>query len=120
MMKRREKEILALLTLLSFKSDCFQNPRIVMIGGYALRGYVPFSRYTRDCDFVLERGKEWNLDIIRGWIEHKLNIFSLEKRENWGFMRVIQVIRVHEKNIKVSLDFIEGKVKGREKEEEVI
>jgi hypothetical protein len=23
-----------------------------MIGGYALRDFTPFSRFTRDCDFI--------------------------------------------------------------------
>ena len=78
LMKLREREILSWVELLSLKSQSFKKPRMVMIGGYALRGYVPFSRYTRDCDFVVEKGKEWNLDIIKKWIERELMTIRLK------------------------------------------
>ncbi|MCD6220332.1 nucleotidyl transferase AbiEii/AbiGii toxin family protein [Candidatus Calescamantes bacterium] len=110
LMKRREREILSLVKLLSLKSQSFKNPQMVMIGGYALRGYVPFSRYTRDCDFVVEKGKEWNLDIIKRWIERELSIFSSEKRGDYGFMRAVRIIKSDKGREKVSLDFMEGKV----------
>ena len=39
-MQEREKEIAKLIELLSDKSRNFENPKLVMIGGYALRAFT--------------------------------------------------------------------------------
>jgi len=64
-MQLREKEIGKLLEYISKKSEGFTKPKIITIGGYALRGHMPFSRYTRDCDFVLKKKNGWHLDSIK-------------------------------------------------------
>lgn len=53
-MNQREEEISRIIEQLSKQTDGFENPKIVMIGGYALRAFTALSRYTRDCDFVLK------------------------------------------------------------------
>ncbi|NHV96677.1 MAG: hypothetical protein HA494_02660 [Thaumarchaeota archaeon] len=50
--KRREEEILSSLLFLSEKTKGFTDLELIMIGGYALRDFTPFSRFTRDCDFI--------------------------------------------------------------------
>jgi predicted nucleotidyltransferase component of viral defense system len=60
-MKRREEEILNSLLFLLEKTKGFTEPELVMIGGYALRAFTPFSRFTRDCDF----------DDEKKWLEHR-------------------------------------------------
>jgi len=56
LMKRREDEILSSLLFLSEKTKGFTDPELITIGGYALRVFIPFPRFTRDCDFVNEKG----------------------------------------------------------------
>jgi hypothetical protein len=65
-MKRREEEILNSLLLLPERTEGFTDPELVMIGGYALRAFIPFSRFTRDCDFALMKGNGWNIDRDKG------------------------------------------------------
>ena len=84
-MKLREKEVGRLTEDLSNKSEGFEDPKLIMIGGYALRAFVPFSRYTRDCDFVLKKLNGWNLDKIKGLLPKDLDIEALERRDNYGF-----------------------------------
>jgi len=55
MMKRREEELLKAINSLSEKTEGFTNPRLILIGGYALRASIKFSRFTRNCDFMLRR-----------------------------------------------------------------
>ena len=55
LMNQREEEIGRLIEYFSKKTEGFENPKIVMIGGYALRAFTSLSRYTRDCDFVLKK-----------------------------------------------------------------
>jgi hypothetical protein len=62
-MELREKEIGKIIENLSKHTDGFENPKIVMIGGYALRAFTSLSRYTRDCDFVLKKLDRWNLEM---------------------------------------------------------
>ena len=52
LMNLRETEIANLVKLISDQTDGFENPKMVLIGGYALRAFTTFSWYTRDCDFV--------------------------------------------------------------------
>ena len=51
-MSLREEEIFKLVNFISRKSKNFTNPEIILIGGYALRAYIPYSRYTRDSPFI--------------------------------------------------------------------
>lgn len=55
MVKSKEEEIAKLIELLSKKSSGFNNPKLILIGGYALRAFTTLSRTTRDCDLVLPK-----------------------------------------------------------------
>jgi len=112
-MKLREKEIGKLIEYFSNKSDGFENPKLIMIGGYALRAFIPFSRYTRDCDFVLEKLNGWNLDKIKELLPKDLAIEVFEKRDSYGFLRCIKILKVNKRSVRVSFDFMEGEVRGR-------
>jgi len=116
-MKLREKEIRKLIEYFGIKSGGFENPKLIMIGGYALRAFIPFSRYTRDCDFVLKKLNGWNLDKIKEWLPKDLAIEVLEKKDNYGFLRCIKILKVNKISVKVSLDFMEGEVRGRTEEQ---
>jgi len=83
-MKRREAEFGKLLEFLSKKSSGFTKPKLVLIGGYALRTFIPFSRYTRDCDFTLRKKNGWALDQIKNWLSKNTNVESFEKRDEYG------------------------------------
>ena len=50
--------------------------------GYALKAFVPFSRYTRDCDFALRKINGWALDLIKNWLSKNTNVESFEKRDD--------------------------------------
>ena len=56
LMRKREEETGCLLEVIGEHTDQFRNPRVLTVGGYALRAYVPFTRYTRDCDLLAARG----------------------------------------------------------------
>lgn len=43
-MKRREEEIAKLIEFLSEKSNSFEDPKLILIGGYGLRAFIPFIR----------------------------------------------------------------------------
>lgn len=118
-MKRREEEIEKLLEFLSQKSNGFTKPKLILIGGYALRAFVPFSRYTRDCDFALRKGKEWFIDKIRGWLSKITVVESFEKRDDYGFLRCVKFFG-EKKPVKASFDFMEGKVVGRDETRQVV
>ena len=65
LMKRMEEEISNSLVFLSERTKGFTDPKLTMIGGYALRAFIPFSRFTRDCDFALMKRDGWNVDRIK-------------------------------------------------------
>ena len=65
LMKRREEEVYNTLLSLSEKTRGFTDPELVVIGGYALRAFTRFSRYTRDCDFAMLKKNGWNIDKIK-------------------------------------------------------
>ena len=113
LMNYREKEIGKLIDYFSKQTDGFENPKIIMIGGYALRAFTPFSRYTRDCDFVLKKLNGWNLDQIKKLLPKHLSIEAFEKRGNYGFLRCIKLLEVNGRRAKISIDFMEGEVRGR-------
>jgi len=78
-MKSRENEIAKLVDLIGDNSKNFTEPKLILIGGYALRAFVPFSRYTRDCDFALAKG-DWHIDAIKEWFGKEAFVEAFEKR----------------------------------------
>lgn len=117
-MKIREKEIARLIGLVQRKSKDFTRPKLILIGGYALRAFVPFSRYTRDCAFALKKD-EWHIDAIKNWFGKELFVEAFEKRCDYGFLRCIKQIKMDKKTAKASIDFMEGKIVGRTEESAV-
>ena len=117
LMKLREEEIEKILEHLSEHTDGFGNPKIVMIGGYALRAFSAFSRYTRDCDFVLKKLDGWNLNRIQKLLPKDLSTEVFEKRGNYGFLRCIKLLEVDGRSAKIAVDFMEGEVRGRTEEQ---
>jgi hypothetical protein len=109
-MNLREGEISKIIEQLSKRTDGFENPKIILIGGYALRAFTSLSRYTRDCDFVLKKSNGWNLDKIQKLLPKDLSIEAFEKRNSYGFLRCIKLLKT---GAKISLDFMEGEVRGR-------
>jgi len=116
-MNPREEEISRILEQLSKQTDGFENPKIVMIDGYALRAFTSLSRYTRDCDFVLKKSEGWNLDKIQKKLPKDLSIEVFEKRNTHGFLRCIKLLKIDGSNAKISIDFMEGEVRGRTEEQ---
>lgn len=76
-MQKREGLMAGLILKVSEASEGFTLPPITMVGGYALRAFVPFSRYTRDCDFVLPKGDGWAIDGVSGWFGGGLKVETL-------------------------------------------
>lgn len=113
-MNLREEEIGRIVEQLSKQTDGFENPKIVLIGGYALRAFTSLSRYTRDCDFVLKKSDGWNLDRIQRLLPKDLSTEAFEKRGSYGFLRCIKLLKV---GAKISIDFMEGEVRGRTDEQ---
>jgi len=117
LMKFREAEVEKMLEYFSKRTDGFENPKIVMIGGYALRAFTAFSRYTRDCYFVLKKLDGWNLDRIQKLLPKDLSTEVFEKRGSYGFLRCIKLLKVDGRSAKISVDFMEGEVRGRTEEQ---
>ena len=120
MMKRREEEILNVMKHLSEKTDGFTNPKLILIGGYALRTFVPFSRFTRDCDFILRKKDGWDLETLKAVMVRGYDVEKEERHENYGFMKWTKFIPYNKIRVKVSLDFMEGEIRGRQAEEVII
>ena len=116
-MNLREEEIGRIIEQLSKQTEGFENPKIVMIGGYALRAFTSLSRYTRDCDFVLKKIDGWNLDKIKKLLPKDLSVEAFEKRGDYGFLRCIKLLKVNGRSAKISIDFLEGEVRGRTEEQ---
>lgn len=115
-MNLREVEIGRIIRCLSDQTGGFEDPQLVLIGGYALRAFTTFSRYTRDCDFVLQRnGESWNLDRLQNLLSGLMCVDTCEKRESYGFMRCVKELSVG--GAKISIDFMEGQVRGRSDEQ---
>ena len=111
-MELRERKIAELVERVSEKSNGFKNPPVIMIGGYALRAFVPFSRYSRDCDFALARGKPWRIDKIEKWLSDS-SVEAKRKEAAFGFLRMLQSVKSGNRAVKISLDFMEGQVVDR-------
>lgn len=118
--RAREGEVRKLVEWLRERTKGFDNPRLVLIGGYALRAFVPFSRATRDCDFALPKGDPWHTDTIKEWLPKEIAIAADEKREDHGFLRCLKVIGAGRQQAKVSLDFMEGKIISRATNQELV
>lgn len=112
MMRRREVEIGDLILWLAERSRGFTEPKLVVIGGYALRAFVPFSRYSRDCDFVLPRG----LEVVRGWKPKDVTEETSERNEGWAFLRWSRTFTLNRQAIQLGADFMEGQVHSRDGE----
>ena len=117
LMNQREEEIGRLIEYFSKKTEGFENPKIVMIGGYALRAFTSLSRYTRDCDFVLKKIDGWNIDKIKKLLPKVLSTEVFEKRDSYGFLRCIRLLKVDGRSAKISVDFMEGEVRGKTDEQ---
>jgi hypothetical protein len=113
MMKRREEELLKAIRSISEKTGGFTNPRLILIGGYALRAFIRFSRFTRDCDFIVKKGNGWNLDMLKGGLPEGYSIEEEKKHGNFGFMRWVKFIQHGKARVKTSIDFMEGEIRGR-------
>lgn len=113
-MSMREEQIGRVIEQLSRQTKSFDNPKTVLIGGYALRSFTSFSRYTRDCDFVLKKSDGWNLDTIQRLLPKDLNTEVFEKRDSYGFLRCVKLLKA---GAKISFDFMEGEVRGRTDEQ---
>ena len=116
-MKIRENKIGDIIALISKKSIDFTKPKIITIGGYALRAFIPFSRFTRDCDFILRKNRGWNLDQIKDWLPKDVSVEAFKKEQDHGYLRVIKPLGYKRKSIKLAIDFMEGQIRGRTKEE---
>ena len=116
-MNLREEEISRIIEQLSKQTDGFENPKIVLVGGYALRAFTSLSRYTRDCDFVLKKSNGWNLDKIKKLLPKDLSVEVFEKRGSYGFLRCIRLLKVDGRSAKISIDFMEEEVRGRMEEQ---
>jgi len=119
-MKRREEELLKAIRNLSEKTEGFTNPKLILIGGYALRTFIKFSRFTRDCDFIIKKKNGWNLDRLKENLPEGYNIEREERHENYGFMRWVKLLQHNKAKVKVSLDFMEGEIRGRKAKEVIL
>ena len=113
LMELREREVLKALEWLKQRTGGFTDPRLVMVGGYALRAYVRFARYTRDCDFILRKQDGWGIEKLKHMLPPNFSVEAFEKRGSYGFMRCVKLANVGGIKVKVSLDFMEGEVRGR-------
>lgn len=112
-MKRREQEILKAVRSISDRTEGFTKPKIAVIGGYALRAFIPLSRFTRDCDFALRKKDGWSIDKLRASLPEGYSVEEEEKRESYGFMRCVKLVQHGKAKVKVSMDFMEGEIRGR-------
>lgn len=113
MMRLREEEVFSLLEFVSKNTKGFSIPKLITIGGYAIRAYIPFTRYTRDCDFVMRKTNKWQIDVVNKMLSSRIKAEIIEKKEKYGFLKMISIIQSGKTKIKVSLDFMEGQVRGR-------
>lgn len=120
MMKRREQEVQRALLHLSERTEGFTDPELVTIGGYALRAFIPLSRFTRDCDFALRKKDGWDIDKIRVFLPKDYSIEEDEKRDSYGFLRCAKLVQHDKVKVRVSMDFMEGEIRGRKPEETIV
>jgi len=111
-MSERELEIGKIIKYLSSKTRGFESPKLVLIGGYALRHYVPFSRYSRDCDFALKEG----LDKIKRMKPPSMTLEAFERKNSSAFMRWAKITAIGGKKVKTGVDLMESEITGRNNE----
>jgi hypothetical protein len=109
-----------IVELISQKSKTFTKPKIITIGGYGLRAFIPFSRFTRDCDFVLKKQDGWNLDQIKKWLPENISVEADHREQDHGYLRVIKLLKYNKKSIKLAIDFMEGQIRGRTKDQIIL
>lgn len=120
LMQAREEEVARLIELLSKKTKGFDEPKLILIGGYALPAFLPYSRATRDCDFVSQKRDVWIVDRIRRWKLDDFEVDAFEKRDNYAFLKLIKRLTVGKRSAQVSVDFMEGQLRGRNPNQIVI
>jgi hypothetical protein len=114
-MNVREKRIGELVERVRQETSDFRKPAMIIIGGYALRVFVPFARYSRDCDFALPHGQSWNIDKVEKWFSD-LRVEAKQKLNSYGYLRLIQSVPAGRSKVKIALDFMEGEIRGRGEE----
>lgn len=119
-MKRREEDLLETISNLSNRTKGFTSPKLILIGGYALRAFIGFSRFTRDCDFMMRKKNGWNLNWLKADLPESYSVEDEERHENYGFMRWVKLLQQNKVRIKVSIDFMEGEIRGRATEEAIL
>ncbi len=112
-MQTREKEIADIIRHIEECSQNFMKPKLVLIGGYAIRAFVPYSRASRDCDFIVSKAKGWNIETINGWRKPDVSADVMEKKDTYGFLKWVKSIPFGRNKAKVSIEFMEGEVRGR-------
>ena len=115
-MDAREEAILEALKELSSFSKGFAKPKFILIGGYALRAYVDIARYTRDCDFVVERKSFPRIQKSCS----DFTVEALHEQESYGYLRLLRLLKTGKKSMKISIDFMEGEVVGRLENDRVV
>lgn len=117
LLQTREKEVANIIRYIDECSQNFMKPKLVLIGGYAIRAFVPYSRASRDCDFVVSKKEGWNIEIIDEWRKLDVSAEVLEKKETYGFLKWVKSIPFGKHKANVSIDFLEGEVRGRTEKE---
>ncbi len=95
----------------------FPSPKLISIGGYALRAFIPFLRYTGDCNFALRNMGKWKIDILKSIMPRDYSAEVFEKYGTYGFLRCMKFVRYDELRIKVSVDFMEDEIREIESED---
>ena len=119
-MRKREQEIQSAILHLSENTKGFTNPELIMIGGYGLRAFISLSRFTRDCDFALKKKNGWNIDDLKTILPRNYSIEEEEKRGSYGFLRCVKFVKHNKARIKISMDFMEGEIRGRKPDEIIL
>ena len=111
-MKVREEHIAELVERLRQESKNWKQPNIILIGGYALRAYIPFARYSRDCDFALPKGRGWKIDKIQEWLSD-MSVAAQEKHDEFAYLCLVKQLYSGKHKMKIFLDFMEGQIMDR-------
>lgn len=115
-MQMREDELGKLIEFMSEKTNDFTKPKLILIGGYALRKYIPESRFSKDCDFVFKSVEGVDIWAIRGWANKELQIGAFKKEKEYGFIKFKKIIETKNVKIPVSIDIYENQIRGRKGE----
>jgi hypothetical protein len=55
----------------------------------------------------------WNIDKIKEFLSKEYLVEEEQKRNNYGFLRCIKFVKYNKARVKVSIDFMEGEIRGR-------